>query len=69
MGNFGSRKQLLTSKEIQSLKVLGLIKEDEYAFVEGDVVIGENIKTLDTRVLGKAADLLVESGAKRILKG
>jgi hypothetical protein len=69
MANYGKNKQLLGSQEISALKQKGILKEDEYAFVEGDVVIGENVKTLATRVLGKAAELLVESGSKRVLKG
>jgi len=69
MSSFGNVKRLLGSQEILSLKQRGLLKEDEYAFVEGDIVIGENVRTQDKRVLGRAAELLVENGSKRVLKG
>ena len=45
------------------------MRDEEYAFIEGDVVIAENVKTQDKRVLGRVSELLAESGAKRVLKG
>ena len=69
MANFGNSKQLLGSQEVTSLKQRGLLREEEYAFVEGDVVIAENVKTQDKRVLGRATEILVEGGSKRVLKG
>lgn len=65
----GQSRQLLGGAEIGRLKNKGLLKEEEYAYVEGDVVMAENVKTQDRRVVGKATELLTESGAKRVLNG
>ena len=62
-------RQLLGGAEIGFLKNRGVINEEEYAYVEGDTLIAENIKTLDKRFVGKAAELLAESGGKRVLNG
>ncbi len=67
--SFGASRQLLNGAEVGRLKLQGVIKEEEYAYVEGDVVMAENIKTQDRRVVGRAAELLTESGSKRVLKG
>jgi hypothetical protein len=69
MTSFQRGRQLLSSTEIARLKDKGVLQEAEYAFVDGDVVFAENVKTQDKRVLGKASDLLVEGGSKRVLKG
>ena len=69
MANFGNSKQLLGSQEVTSLKQRGMLQDEEYAFVEGDVVMAENVKTQDKRVLGKANEILAESGSKRVLRG
>lgn len=63
------QRQLLGGAEIGRLKVKGLITEEEYAYVDGDLIMAENVKTQDKRVLGKATEILSESGEKRILKG
>lgn len=65
----GQSRQLLGGAEVGRLKNRGLLKEEEYAYVEGDVVMAENVKTQDRRVVGKAIELLTESGAKRVLNG
>jgi len=65
----GLGRQLLGGAEVGRLKNKGILKEDEYAYVEGDVVMAENVKTLDRRLVGKASELLTEGGAKRVLKG
>jgi hypothetical protein len=62
-------RQLLGGAEIGFLKNRGLIGEDEYPYVEGDTLIAENVKTLNRRFVGKAVDLLAESGGKRVLNG
>lgn len=67
--NFGNSRQLLGGMDIGKLKVKGILKDDEYAYVEGDVVMAENVKTQDKRVLGRAAELLTEAGTKRVLNG
>ena len=69
MANFGTSRQLLDGSNISKLKGKGLLGEEEFAFVEGDMVVAENVKTQDKRVLGRAAELLVENGAKRVLNG
>ena len=65
----GQSRQLLGGAEVGRLKNKGILKEEEYAYVEGDVIIAENVKTQDRRLVGKAAELLTESGAKRVLNG
>lgn len=65
----GQSRQLLGGAEVGRLKNKGLIKEEEYAYLEGDILIAENVKTQDRRVVGKATELLTESGAKRVLNG
>ena len=65
----GQSRQLLGGAEVGRLKNRGVLKEEEYAYVEGDMVIAENVKTQDRRLVGKAIELLTESGAKRVLNG
>lgn len=65
----GQSRQLLGGAEVGRLKINGLLKEEEYAYLEGDMLIAENVKTQDRRVVGKATELLTESGAKRVLNG
>lgn len=65
----GQSRQLLGGVEVGKLKGRGLLKEEEYAYLEGDMLIAENVKTQDRRVLGRANDLLTENGAKRVLNG
>lgn len=65
----GQTRSLLGGAELGRLKVKGLLTEEEYVYVDGDILIAENVKTQDKRVLGKAADLLTEGGSKRVLKG
>lgn len=68
-GNFGSSRQLLGGADIGKLKLKGILQDEEYAYVEGDIVMAENVKTQDKRVLGRAAELLAEGSSKRVLKG
>jgi hypothetical protein len=63
-----NNKQILRPDQLDDLRKQSLISDDEYAYVAGDLVVAENVKTSNKRVLGKAAELLVES-QKRILKG
>ena len=65
----GKSRQLLGGAEVGRLKNKGVLNEEEYAYVEGDVVIAENVKTQDRRLVGKVVELLTESGAKRVLNG
>jgi len=69
MSNFNAPRQLLDGSSVNRLKSRGLIGEEEFAFVEGDMVMAENVKTQDKRVLGRATEILAESGAKRVLNG
>jgi|TARA_Y100000034_G_C6850495_1_gene385817 hypothetical protein len=61
-------KQILQANQIASLRESGVLKEKEYAFLAGDLVIAEDVETSNKRVLGKASELLHE-GKKRILLG
>lgn len=67
--SFGNARQLLSGAEVGRLKLNGTLRDDEYAYVEGDVVMAENTRTQDRRVVGRVAELLTEGGAKRVLKG
>jgi len=61
-------KQILQTNQITNLRETGILKENEYAFLAGDLVIAENVETSSKRVLGKASELLHE-GKKRVLLG
>ena len=62
--------QTLTPNNLDNLRASGLIKENEIAFIEGDILLAKNVVTEERRIIGKATDVLNESsGNKRILKG
>jgi hypothetical protein len=61
-------KQTLQAEQIVSLRESGLLKESEYAYIAGDLVIAEDVTSSSKRVLGKAIELLNE-GKKRVLLG
>lgn len=63
-----TQKNLLSAHQMNQLRELNKIDRDEYAYVAGDLLIAENVKTSEKRVLGPAAEVLNESN-KRILKG
>lgn len=67
--SFGPNHQLINGAEWGRLKMSGVIKEGEYVYIEGDMVVAENPETRDRRIIGRAAELLVEGGSKRVLKG
>ena len=61
-------KQMLQANQIADLRENGLLKEGEYAYLAGDLVIAEDVTSSNKRVLGRAAELLHE-GKKRVLLG
>jgi len=61
-------KQILRADQMNELRAQKLINDSEYAYIAGDLLVAENIKTSEKRVLGKATEVLSES-QKRILKG
>jgi len=63
-----TQKNLLTASQMKQLRDLNRISGDEYAYVAGDLLVAENVKTSEKRVLGQAAEVLNESN-KRVLKG
>ena len=63
-----TQKNLLTASQMKQLRDLKRISGDEYAYVAGDLLVAENVKTSEKRVLGQAAEVLNESN-KRVLKG
>lgn len=65
----GNSRRLLNGAEVGRLKNKGILKEEEYAYIDGDMLMAENVKTQDRRLVGKVADLLSESGNKRVLNG
>ncbi len=63
-----NEKQILSAQQMNALRESNQISRDEYAYVAGDLLVAENVKTSEKRVLGQAADMLTE-GQKRVLKG
>ena len=61
-------KKMLPSSQMVILRSKHLIESEEYAYIAGDLLVAENVKTSVKRVLGQAAEILGES-KKRILKG
>ena len=61
-------KRVLTPEQISNLRNQNKILPEEYAYIAGDLLVAENIKTSEKRVLGNASEVLQE-GSKRILKG
>ena len=63
-----AHKNLLNAKQMNQLRELNKITRDEYAYIAGDLLVAENVKTSEKRVLGQATEVLNESN-KRVLKG
>jgi len=63
-----NHKETLSPQQTKVLRELNKITNDEFAYIAGDLLVAENIKTSEKRVLGAAAEVLSE-GSKRILKG
>lgn len=61
-------KQTLPANQLLLLRSKKLIENEEYAYVAGDLLVAENVKTSMKRVIGQVAEILGES-KKRILKG
>ena len=62
------QKTLLNVQQMSRLRENNTITADEYAYIAGDLLVAENVKTSEKRVLGQAAALLSESN-RRVLKG
>jgi hypothetical protein len=58
----------LDKTQLENLRMQGLIKETEIAFIAGDLLIAENPVTQTRRVIGEST-LISEVSKKRILKG
>jgi hypothetical protein len=63
------QRTLLSPAQITKLRETNRINSEEYAFIAGDLLVAENVKTSEKRVLGQAADVLSESNNRRVLKG
>ena len=61
-------RQTLPAYQLVLLREKRLIENEEYAYIAGDLLVAENVKTSSKRVLGQASEILSES-KKRILKG
>jgi len=59
----------LDKDQLANLRMQGLIKETEIAFIAGDLLIAENPVTQTRRVIGETTLILSEVSKKRILKG
>lgn len=62
------QKTLLNKQQMSRLRENNTITAEEYAYVAGDLLVAENVKTSEKRVLGQAASLLSENN-RRVLKG
>ena len=60
-------RESLTNQQLTDLRLRGLISDQEFAFIAGDLLVAENVTTNEKRVVGEA-NILTESN-KRILKG
>ena len=63
-----NHKETLSPQQTKILREQNKILSDEFAYIAGDLLVAENIKTSEKRVLGQASEVLSE-GSKRILKG
>jgi len=61
-------REMLTSQQLSNLRERGLISEQEFAYIAGDLLVAENVTSNEKRVVGESA-LLTESNNKRLLKG
>ena len=62
------QKTLLNKQQMSRLRENNTITAEEYAYVAGDLLVAENVKTSEKRVLGQASSLLSENN-RRVLKG
>ncbi len=62
------QRTLLNVQQMKQLRELSKITSDEFVYIAGDLLIAENVKTSEKRVLGQAATILSESN-RRVLKG
>ena len=62
-------ENLLDTQQLQQLRSVGTITENEVALLEGDIIVAKNVVTLERRIIGKADEILKENKSRRILKG
>lgn len=60
-------KTQLTEVQISNLREAGLIKETEYAYRAGDLIVAEDPVTGSRRVIGQST--VLSENNKRVLKG
>ena len=61
-------REMLTSQQLSNLREQGLISEQEFAYIAGDLLVAENVTSNEKRVVGESS-ILTESNNKRLLKG
>jgi len=61
-------REMLTSQQLANLRERGLISEQEFAYIAGDLLVAENVTSNEKRVVGES-NILSESNNKRLLKG
>ena len=61
-------REMLTSQQLTNLRERGLISEQEFAYIAGDLLVAENVTSNEKRVVGES-NILSESNNKRLLKG
>ena len=57
----------ITEKDVETLRLKGLLNVHEVALIVGDVLLAENVLTKERRIL-ETGGLLLES-TKKVLKG
>jgi hypothetical protein len=58
---------MLTKQQLADLREKGLLAENEFAFIAGDLIVAENPVTDTRRVVGEAK--ILSESSKRLLKG
>ncbi len=62
------KNEQLTAEQLNYLRSSTLLREDEFAYKAGDLIIAENPVSGEKRIIGPLGSLN-EYGIKRVLKG
>jgi len=58
----------LPDEQLRSLRARGILLENEIAYLEGDLIVAQNVLTSERRLLN-SRDISESSVRKRLLKG
>ena len=62
-------EQIVGGTQLQDLRNQKIIKENEIAIIEGDLILAKNVLTQERRIIGKKSEVIKESNERKILKG